>query len=204
MGNSCSPGCRWWCLWWRLFVLSFFQLDVLDEIWDVIESVSEGFLTYFCNLAITGTFPSNTIPTRGLLVLKLIWVHSSSAQYGLWLRWAKILGPSCKINLDFWDCFVREKSAPVTEWILFFFLHSSQVYHGLTSHTWNVWYENSRNCNSLDPNEAAHNEPPHQDLHCLPSSLWILNMIKAWTKFCRLFFLALNRVNGRERGVFKL
>ena len=28
------------------FVLSFFQLDVLDEIWDLIESVSEGFLTY--------------------------------------------------------------------------------------------------------------------------------------------------------------
>ena len=30
------------------FVLSFFPLDVLDGIWDVIESVSEGFLTYFC------------------------------------------------------------------------------------------------------------------------------------------------------------
>ena len=28
------------------FVLSFSSLDVLDEIWDVIESVSEGFLTY--------------------------------------------------------------------------------------------------------------------------------------------------------------
>ena len=28
------------------FVLSFFALDVLDEIWDLIESVSEGFLTY--------------------------------------------------------------------------------------------------------------------------------------------------------------
>ena len=28
------------------FVLFFFPLDVLDEIWDVIESVSEGFLTY--------------------------------------------------------------------------------------------------------------------------------------------------------------
>ena len=28
------------------FVLSFFLLDVLDEIWDLIESVSEGFLTY--------------------------------------------------------------------------------------------------------------------------------------------------------------
>ena len=42
MGNSCSPGCRWWCL----FVLSFFPLDLLDENWDLIESVSEGFLTY--------------------------------------------------------------------------------------------------------------------------------------------------------------
>ena len=28
------------------FVLSFFPLDVLDEIWDLIESVSDGFLTY--------------------------------------------------------------------------------------------------------------------------------------------------------------
>ena len=28
------------------FVLSFFPLDVLDEIWDITESVSEGFLTY--------------------------------------------------------------------------------------------------------------------------------------------------------------
>ena len=27
-------------------VLSVFPLDVLDEIWDLIESVSEGFLTY--------------------------------------------------------------------------------------------------------------------------------------------------------------
>ena len=27
-------------------VLSFFPLDVLNEIWDLIQSVSEGFLTY--------------------------------------------------------------------------------------------------------------------------------------------------------------
>ena len=27
-------------------MLSFFPLDVLDEIWDVVEPVSEGFLTY--------------------------------------------------------------------------------------------------------------------------------------------------------------
>ena len=29
------------------FVLSFFPRDVLDKIWDLIESVSEGFPTYF-------------------------------------------------------------------------------------------------------------------------------------------------------------
>ena len=45
-GKQLSPCCRWWGLWWRLFVLSFVPLDVLDEIWDVTESVSEGFLTY--------------------------------------------------------------------------------------------------------------------------------------------------------------
>ena len=28
------------------FVLSFFPRDVLDEIWDLIESVSEGFATW--------------------------------------------------------------------------------------------------------------------------------------------------------------
>ena len=32
------------------FVLSFFPLDVLDGIWDLIESVSEGFLTYSSNV----------------------------------------------------------------------------------------------------------------------------------------------------------
>ena len=30
------------------FVLSFFPRDVLDEIWDLIESLSAGFLTYSC------------------------------------------------------------------------------------------------------------------------------------------------------------
>ena len=36
-----------WCLW-CLFVLSFFPWDVLDEILNLIESVSEGFPTYSC------------------------------------------------------------------------------------------------------------------------------------------------------------
>ena len=42
--DGSSLGYRWWCLWWRLFVfvLSFFPLDVLDKIWDVIKE----FLTY--------------------------------------------------------------------------------------------------------------------------------------------------------------
>ena len=34
--------------YWCLFVLSFFPRDVLDEIWDLIGSVSEGFSTYIC------------------------------------------------------------------------------------------------------------------------------------------------------------
>ena len=33
------------------FVLSFFPLDVLDEIWDVTESVSEIFLPILVNIA---------------------------------------------------------------------------------------------------------------------------------------------------------
>ena len=49
MVNSCSPGGRWLCLWWRSFCAVFFPLDVLDGIWDVIEPVSEGFLTYSWN-----------------------------------------------------------------------------------------------------------------------------------------------------------
>ena len=39
------------------FVLSFFPLDVLDDIWDVIESVSEGFL--ICSLFTFGKCPHN-------------------------------------------------------------------------------------------------------------------------------------------------
>ena len=31
--------------------------------------------------------------------------------------------------------------------------------------------------NSIDLDEVAHNEPPHQDLRCLPYSLRILYMI---------------------------
>ena len=39
------------------FVLSFFPLDVLGGIWDLIESVSEGFLTYYLRLALPSAHP---------------------------------------------------------------------------------------------------------------------------------------------------
>ena len=44
-------------------MLSFFPLDALDEIWDLIESVSEGFFTYsylFLYLYITRITVNNT------------------------------------------------------------------------------------------------------------------------------------------------
>ena len=33
-------------------MLSFFPRDVLDEIWDLVESVSEGFPTYFYSITV--------------------------------------------------------------------------------------------------------------------------------------------------------
>ena len=51
MGNCCSPGCRLsmmsMMVSWCLFVLFFFPRGVLDGILNLIESVSEGFPSYF-------------------------------------------------------------------------------------------------------------------------------------------------------------
>ena len=41
--------------------------------------------------------------------------------------------------------------------------------------------------NSVDPNEVAHNEPPHQDIHCLPSHFLNAQYEIAWPIF--FFFL---------------
>ena len=43
MGNSCSPGCRMLESLMESFCAVIFPIDV----WDVTESVSEGFLTYY-------------------------------------------------------------------------------------------------------------------------------------------------------------
>ena len=45
------------------FMLSCFPLDVLDEIWDLIESVSEGFLTY--SFSETCSCPTKTFVMPG-------------------------------------------------------------------------------------------------------------------------------------------
>ena len=47
------------------FVLSFFPLDVLDEIWDLIESVSGGFLTYSLNTTYLFTVLRSNLPSNG-------------------------------------------------------------------------------------------------------------------------------------------
>ena len=50
------------------FVLSFFRLDVLGEIWNLIESVSEEFLTYSWFWAMSLYTPSVSSSRRRLLV----------------------------------------------------------------------------------------------------------------------------------------
>ena len=48
--------------------------------------------------------------------------------------------------------------------------------------------------NSVDPDEVAHNEPPHLDLQCLPSCLRILSIVWmnlfCFLKFCRCILLS--------------
>ena len=60
------------------FVLSFFPLDVLNEIWDLIESVSEGFLTYSF---IAHGFSLFHCPDMPEMLLKKPKVHWSSIPY---------------------------------------------------------------------------------------------------------------------------
>ena len=94
MGNGCSPGCRWWCLWWRLFVLSFFPRDVLDKIWDLIKSVSEGFPIYsWLHTTTTGNGLSYKLPRSLRLWLskkrkQVFNVKEGSDFQATWLTWS--------------------------------------------------------------------------------------------------------------------
>ena len=58
------------------FVLSFFPLDVLDDIWDLIESISEGFLTY-------STTAIKILQSLGIdlqEILRILWCHYYQGQ----------------------------------------------------------------------------------------------------------------------------
>ena len=60
---------------WRLLCCPFFPLDVLDGIWDLIESVSEGFLTYSCTLG-----KKSSVDNRCLLFIAQM-TRSSKAKF---------------------------------------------------------------------------------------------------------------------------
>ena len=69
-------------------MLSYFPLDVLDEIWDVIESVSEGFLTYssMTKLYIVHTFYMKSLLFRessplNSLFLRVCIKHCGPSEY---------------------------------------------------------------------------------------------------------------------------
>ena len=69
------------------FVLSFFPLDVLDELWDVTESVSEGFLTYSCYLSLGSesclNLPNIALysPTMFISTTQFVTCHVNSMQH---------------------------------------------------------------------------------------------------------------------------
>ena len=50
-------------------MLSFFTLDVLDEIWDLIESVSEGFLTYFLTSDLVLSYTDKMLVFRRVIIV---------------------------------------------------------------------------------------------------------------------------------------
>ena len=54
------------------FVLSFLPLDVLDGIWDLIESVSEGFLTYSTDTLTNELLENSVYRTRHVEALKTL------------------------------------------------------------------------------------------------------------------------------------
>ena len=60
------------------FVLSFFPLDVLDEIWDLIESVSEGFHTYsisFCANITDMCVPFEIVSSGYAKILEFLYIN---------------------------------------------------------------------------------------------------------------------------------
>ena len=67
------------------FVLFFFALDDLDEIWDLIESVSEGFLTYSstADSYLKGSVDISKISTMSLLISRKLLTEYIMQSYWL-------------------------------------------------------------------------------------------------------------------------
>ena len=69
-------------------MLSFFPLDILDEIWDVIESVFEGFLAYSFRVIERTRFPifkfskeNNSVKNVGGVMVLVLCLLSDDALY---------------------------------------------------------------------------------------------------------------------------
>ena len=61
------------------FVLSFFPLDVSDEILDIIESVSEGFLTYSYIIGIFTQKLNNKLFEHNVVYIPFITLSSATS-----------------------------------------------------------------------------------------------------------------------------
>lgn len=59
------------------------------------------------------------------------------------------------------------------------FKHQGPVVQGLTLST--LWTSTNTYANSVEPDEAAQNEPLHLALHCLPFYLMIFDYNPQWT-----------------------
>ena len=64
------------------FVLSFFPLGVLDGIWDLIESVSEGFLTYSYLNEIICTFAISSLICRSIHISSNLAISTDVHEVG--------------------------------------------------------------------------------------------------------------------------
>ena len=73
-----------------LFVLSFFPRDVLDEIWDLIESVSELFPTY-SNALVGDSRTGKGLVWRHLFPLKITFIlHSAKIRQPEYAKVSKL------------------------------------------------------------------------------------------------------------------
>ena len=67
------------------FCAALFPRDVLDEIWDLIESVSEGFPTYYLVLSVAWSFGVHLVVFLLLRYIKGIVLHPKDLQVSQYL-----------------------------------------------------------------------------------------------------------------------